>query len=467
MTWTAEDHRGSRRLAWCVALLLRHAPDHVADDLLDRLDWPTRKYLCRDEWLPASAVTLLIRRDREGDRHFIARNPHVVGRPLPGLPGPARYARRRTPPELLPVLRAELGRDPADGPLTGAEQALLLRRHGRHRPRVPLDILALPHEADPDLLRAEHAREPLPPGAVEALLLRGDLPLDACRALLDLSAPGAPGPGPVYGPAESGPAYGAPGPGPAYGPSWYRPAVRAVRMGLLTHAELVDAVRPARLALLLADLPAGRGLRWTLPELAGLHGALRRALAPLEQDPRLWAELLRHAPAFPGSLPDLVARLGSASLPAPPARPPAGSRLERAVARLAPTAEEPAPDVERELALASLAVPMESVREDIRWVRDCLDRGLLTGADVVRHKLPACWALDEDHWLGDIDHPDRHDRPAAVLAARAEADRLLALALGEDPDAWWRAARTLPDFAGTLPHLLLRVTDGGSVSERP
>ncbi|CAM5461201.1 hypothetical protein [Streptomyces avidinii] len=65
-----------------------------------------------------------------------------------------------------------------------------------------------------------------------------------------------------------------------------------------------------------------------------------------------------------------------------------------------------------------------------------------------------------------MDHPDRHDRPDAVLTARAEADRLFTAALGEDPEAWWRAARTLPEFAGTLPHLLLRVTEGGSVSGR-
>ncbi|MYT23266.1 hypothetical protein GTW69_23770, partial [Streptomyces sp. SID7760] len=101
---TAVEDRGSRRLAWCVAHVLRHAPDHIALDLLGRLDRPTRKYLCRDEWLPASAVTLLLRHGTEADRHYIARNPRVVGRPLPGLPGPARYARRRTPPELLPVL---------------------------------------------------------------------------------------------------------------------------------------------------------------------------------------------------------------------------------------------------------------------------------------------------------------------------------------------------------------------------
>ncbi|MFG2996172.1 hypothetical protein [Streptomyces sp. NPDC048340] len=440
---TAVEDRNSRRLAWCVAHVLRHAPDHIAAGLLDRLDRPTRKYLCRDEWLPASAVTLLLRHGSAEDRGYIARNPRVVGRPLPGLPGPARYARRRTPPGLLPVLAAELGRDPADGPLGAEELVRLLRRHGTHRPRVPLGILALPHEPDPELLWIEHARDPLPPGSVEALLLRGGLPLNISRGLLAL-----------------------PGAARSYGPSWYRPAVRAVRMGLLTQGELVTDVRPARLALLLARLPVTGGLRWTLPERAGMLTALRAALAPLGEDPRLWAELLRHAHTFRGGLPELVAGVRYASLPEPPDGPPVPG-LAEAVARLAPSAEEPSGDVERELALASLAVPMETVQEDIRWVRDCLDRGLLTGADVVRHKLPACWALDEDHWLGDIDHPDRHDRPEAVLAARAEADRLFAVALGDDPDAWWRAARTLPEFAGTLPHLLLRVTDGGSVSERP
>lgn len=97
---TAVEDRNSRRLAWCVAHVLRHAPDHVAAELLDRLaghDPAARKYLCRDEWLPASAVTLLLRRGSAQDRHFIARNPRVVGRPLPGLPGPARYAARPGP----------------------------------------------------------------------------------------------------------------------------------------------------------------------------------------------------------------------------------------------------------------------------------------------------------------------------------------------------------------------------------
>ncbi|MEV0991576.1 hypothetical protein [Streptomyces sp. NPDC049949] len=450
---TAVEDRDSRRLAWCVAHVLRHAPDHIALDLLGRLDGPTRKYLCRDEWLPASAVTLLLRHGSEADRHFIARNPRVVGRPLPGLPGPARYARRRTPPGLPPVLRAELGRDPADGALTTAELIGLLRRHGVRRPRVALDVLRLPYVLDPGELAAEHARQALPPGAVEALLLAAELPEETVGALLATPA------------AERD------------GRSWHRPAVRAVRMGRLTHEELVARVAPARHTLLLGHLPPGPGLRWTLPEQAGMRTAVTRALTPLGDDPRLWSELLRHAPGFAGPLPELVAAVVAGSPPGPPspAAPAAAASgtgpdgaLARAVRHLAPTAAEPvAGGVERELALASLAVPMETVQEDIRWVRDCLDRGLLTGADVVRHKLPACWALDEDHWLGEVDHPDRHDRPGAVLAARAEADRLFALALGEDPQAWWRVARTLPDFAGTLPHLLLRVTDGDSVSTRP
>ncbi|MFD5879549.1 hypothetical protein [Streptomyces yangpuensis] len=440
---TAEQDRTSRRLAWCVAHLLRHAPDHVVIDMTRRLDRPTLKYLCRDEWLAASTVTLLLRHGTEADRGYIARNPRVVGRPLPGLPGPARYARRRTPPELLPVLHAELGRDPEAEPLSTAELTALLRRHGRRGPRVPLDVLALPHTADPALLLAEHTRRPLPAGSVEALLLAADLPRETVRGLLATAA------------------------APADGRTWHRPAVRAVRMGRLTHEELVAHVAPARHTLLLGHLPERRSLRWTLPEQAGMQTAVMRALRPLGDDPRLWAELLRHAPGHPGPLPALVAGVVEGTLPRPDGTAEPDPELARAVRRLAPTAAEPSGDVERELALASLAVPMESVEEDIRWVRDCLDRGLITGVDVIRHKLPACWALDEDQWLGDVDHPDRHDHPDAVLAAHAEAYRLLTVALGEDPEAWWRTARTLPDFAGTLPHLLLRVTEGGSVSGRP
>ncbi|MGW7458608.1 hypothetical protein [Streptomyces sp. NPDC054797] len=434
---TAEEDRTSRRLAWCVAHLLRHAPDHVVTDLIGRLDWPTRKYLCRDEWLSASTVTLLLRHGGEADRHFIARNPRVVGRPLPGLPGPARYAARPGPsPELLGAV--------GPGPFTTDELIALLRRHGRS-PRIPLTLLRMPHPAlDTATLLREHARDPLPPTAVEALLLVGGLPSGVCRSLLDAGAQ------------------------EASGYRWYRPAVRAVRMGLLTFDELVAHVAPAHRTLLLADLSEARGLRWTLPERAGMRTAVVRALRPLRDDPRLWAELLRRAPAFPGTLPVLVARIVRGTLPeaAGAAGEPEVIGLAAAVRSLTPRAAEPtAGGVDRELALASLAVPMESVQEDIRWVRDCLARGLLTGQDVIRHKAPACWALDEDHWLGDVDHPDRHDWTAPVLDAHAEADRLFALALGADPDAWWRVALTLPDFAGTLPHLLLRVTDGGSVSE--
>ncbi|WP_329378683.1 hypothetical protein OG625_10650 [Streptomyces sp. NBC_01351] len=439
---TADEDRTSRRLAWCAAHLLRHAPDHVVTDLMGRFDAPTRKYLCRDEWLSASTVTLLLRHGSAEDRQYVARNPHVVGRPLPGLPGPARYAARPGPPP-------ELLRQTGPGPLEADELIALLRRHGR-RLRTPLTLLRMPHAPlDSGTLLAEHARDPLPPTAVEALLLAGDLPRPVSRALLDA------------------------GTQPTDGHLWYRPAVRAVRMGLLTCDELVAHVAPARRTLLLTHLPESRGLRWALPERTGMRTAVSRALRPLRDDPRLWAELLRHAPAFPGTLPVLVARIVRGTLPEPadgpadgPADAPPVPALVTAVRSLAPKAAEPVGGVERELALASLAVPMESVEEDIRWVRDCLARGLLTGEDIVRHKAPACWALDEDHWLGDVNHPDRHDWAAPVLAARAEADRLFALALGADPDAWWRVAVTLPDFAGTLPHLLLRVTEGGSVSGR-
>ncbi|WP_405488292.1 hypothetical protein [Streptomyces sp. NBC_00096] len=460
---TAEEDRASRRLARCAAHVLRHAPDHVVADLIGRLDGPARKYLCRDEWLSASTVTLLLRHGSQEDRQYVARNPHVVGRPLPGLPGPARYAARPGPsPELL--------REVGPGPFTTGGLIALLRRHGR-RPRIPLTLLRMPHEPlDPAVLLAEHAREPLPPGAVEALLLAGALPREVCRALLDEGARDTDG------------------------DRWYRPAVRAVRMGLLTCDELAAHVAPARRTLLLVDLPAASGLRWSLPERTGMRTAVARALRPLRDDPRLRAELLRHAPAFRGTLPVLVARIVRGTLREEPAAGPDADRADvdranvdradtdhaaadradalalavaDAVRSLAPKAAEPAGGVDRELALASLAVPMESVQEDIRWVRDCLARGLLTGEDVIRHKAPACWALDEDHWLGGVSHPDRHDWPAPVLASRAEADRLFALALGADPDAWWRVVTTLPDFAGTLPHLLLRVTEGGSVSGRP
>ncbi|MFE2284758.1 hypothetical protein ACFXDJ_11345, partial [Streptomyces sp. NPDC059443] len=411
------------------------APDHVVADLIGRLDAPARKYLCRDEWLSASTVTLLLRHGSAEDRQYVARNPHVVGRPLPGLPGPTRYAARPGPsPELLRAI--------GPGPFTAEELIELLRRHGR-RPRIPLTLLRMPHDPlDPGTLLREHARDPLPPSVVEALLLVGGLPREVCRALLDA------------------------GTHDASGYRWYRPAVRAVRMGLLTFDELVAHVAPAHRTLLLTNLRVRNGLRWSLPEHTGMRTAVSRALRPLRDDPRLWAELLRHAPAFRGTLPVLVARIVRGTLPEPADGPPVPG-LAETVRSLAPGSAEPVGGVERELALASLAVPMETVQEDIRWVRDCLARGLLTGEDVIRHKAPACWALDENHWLGDVDHPDRHDWAAPVLAARAEADRLFALAIGSDPDAWWRVAVTLPDFAGTLPHLLLRITEGGSVSNRP
>ncbi|MFD9724746.1 hypothetical protein [Streptomyces sp. NPDC059072] len=440
--------RQSRRLAWCVALLLRHAPDTVTANLLGRLDPSTRRYLSRDEHLPAPVVTLLLRDGTEEDRRTIARNPHVRGRPLPGLPGPARYARRPAPsPELLATLGSELGRElgPDAPPLTGEEVLTLLRRHGAHRPRIPLDVLALPHALDPGALLREHARAPLPPGSAEALLLVGGLGREECLALLDTRAQ------------------------TSYGPHWHRPAVRAVRTGTLTFDELAQSVAPAHRALLLGQAHATGRFAWNLDEWAGMRTALRRVLRPaLGDDPRLWAELHRHAHAFPGTLPELAAAVAAGTVPVP-AGPavPAVPGLTRAIDALAPRSVPPGDAPERELALASLAVPnaMGDLGEDIRWVRACLDGGVLTGTDVIRHKAPAAWALDEDHWLGDVDHPDRHDRPQAVLDARAEADRLFEAALRGDTGAWWRAARSLPEFAGTLPELLAAVVQGDSVSK--
>ncbi|MEV7593730.1 hypothetical protein AB0O42_26030 [Streptomyces sp. NPDC089922] len=453
---TAQEDRTSRRLAWCVAHLLRHAPDHVVIDMIHRLDEPTLKYLCRDEWLSAPTVTLLLRHGAAADRGFIARNPRVVGRPLPGLPGPARYAARPGP-----------GREPAEaagpGPLGRDALLALLRRHGR-RPRTPLTLLRLPHDPpDPGALLREHARDPLPPGAVEALLLVGGLPLETSLALLDTRG-------------RTG------GDIPA---SWHRPPVRAVRMGLATFEEVVAHLAPAHLTLRLADHPATGGLRWSLPEQAGMRTALTRALRPLGDSPRHWAALEHHVPGFRGTLPELVAAIvsGDRTPPAPdaeqtgPAAGPAPDPLAHVLGLLrpGPPPEHPEPrgdwepgqfSAERGLALVSLAVPMDSVQEDIRWIRDCLSRGLLTGADVVRYKVPACWALDEDHWLGDGDGPDRHDWPAPVLAAHAETARLTA-PLGDDPEAWWRAARALPDFTGTVPELCAAAGAGGPAPREP
>ncbi|MFE4639016.1 hypothetical protein ACFRJ1_37335 [Streptomyces sp. NPDC056773] len=449
--------RESRRLAWCVALLLRHAPDDVASGLLARLDAPTRRFLCRDQDLTASAVTLLLRHGTDEDRHTIARNPEVLGRPLPGLPGARIYAAGRTPtPGLLETLAKELGR-PLGPPLTSEELIGLLRLYGSHRPRVPLDVLSLPHTLDHAVLLREHARAPLPPGSVEALLLTGGLPLGVCLALLDTRA------------------------AVSYGRWWGRPAVRAVRMGLATMDELVAHVAPAHRTLLLTGRQDRDALRWCLQERTELRSAVTRVLRPvLGDDPRLWAELLRHAPGFPGTLPELARAVAAGTVPAPAAAvmtEAAGPRgfpgipgvhgLTEAVESLAAGAAEPPGSIDRELALAGLSLPLPDLGDDISAVRHGLAEGLLTGTDVLRHKVPASWALDPDQWLGRIEHPDRNNLPGPVLAAAAEADRLFAAALGTDAEAWWRAARALPAFAGTLPELLAVVIQGDSVSKRP
>ncbi|KIF07380.1 hypothetical protein PL81_02280, partial [Streptomyces sp. RSD-27] len=132
------------------------------------------------------------------------------------------------------------------------------------------------------------ALAPLPPGAVEALLLAGGLSRRECLALLDARA------------------------GRPYGRHWYRPAVRAVRMGLLTCDELVAHVAPAAHTLLLGHLPVTRGLRWSLPEQAEMQSAVHRALRPLlGEDHGSWAELARRGAGFGATLPELAAAVAA------------------------------------------------------------------------------------------------------------------------------------------------------------
>ncbi|WP_424211514.1 hypothetical protein ACN20G_05065 [Streptomyces sp. BI20] len=383
----ADADRLGRRRAEALAPLLRHAPDAVSRALLAAegpvaVDPATRRRLCRDQPLPAGAVTLLLREGTDRDRELLARNPYVLGRPLPGLPGAARYAAaerrgRRTAPAGRPA--ADPGRSTA-----------LLRAHGGARPRGALAVLRAARAAgvplDPAALLPAHATAPLPTGAVEAVLLLCEPAPDVALALL--ARPGRP-----------------------TGRDWRRPAVRAVRSGLLTPEELVRGLPAAlRDALWERPGPRARGPRWNLDELAEYRGAVTRVTA------------------------ETGAGTGT---PRPDRRGP-----------------DPVPGVDRELALAELSLPHPTLAEDLAATRRHLDLGLITGADVLRSKVPGCWALDEAQWLGTVDRPDRFDRPAAVLAARAEADRLLGAGLGTDPVAWWCAARALPEFVGTLPELL-------------
>ncbi|WP_455355661.1 hypothetical protein [Streptomyces sp. SYSU K217416] len=257
-----------------------------------------------------------------------------------------------------------------------------------------------------------------------------------------------------------------------YGRWWYRPAQRALRVGTVTPAELVRHTAPAHRTLLLPTVEVGKGFRWNVAERAAVRSEIRRLLHPVLRDPTEdLAALARRAHDFDGTLPELVAGapatarggcvagLEAAILAAVPARPDAQPEFR------------PAPDRRARAAALKMLSVLHAHRnrywQQIRWLGDSLASGLITGEDLVLHGAPARHALDPTYLF---DHLDRFELPAAeaVAAAHARATALTRAALGDDPDAWWAVARTLPHFPGTLPDLLAapshRRTEGGALS---
>ena len=285
------------------------------------------------------------------------------------------------------AMRRAVAPSPEAEPISTQELVDLLRPHTRVR--HALRILDRSHMLDTGLLVDEHRRRPLPPGAVEALLLNGECPRDVRLELLDTRG------------VEQ------------LNRWWYRPAVRVVRIGALSPADVVGRIAPKHRRRLLeyGSHPRVRGgLRWNAAELA----AVRREVERLEG---------RATP------PDPAAVAGWS-----PADPAARDRALQGVARL-------------DCRHAGWSQYLHQVKDDVR-------AGVLSGEDVVLHGAPARLSLNENAWLG---HLDRFDLPDAVASAHACVASRTRAALADDPDRWWRACSELPAFTGTLPDLLAQV----------
>lgn len=371
-------------------LLLRFAPAVVVSDVLGRLDTGQHcELLGRARPLPLVVEHVLADGSR-ADRMALAQNPmadrallerllefgdYEIDRAVYGHPRCTSGAMRRA---VAPSAEA--------GPMSTQELVGLLRPHTRVR--HALRIVDRPHVLDTGVLVDEHRRRPLPPGAVEALLLNGECPRGVLLELLDTRG------------VER------------LNRWWYRPAVRAVRIGALSPADVVGRIAPDHRRSLLehGSHPQVRGgLRWNAVELA----AVRREIERLE---------------------------GRATPPDP-----------------ALTDRQAVDPGARERALQSVACldrRCAGWSQHLHQVRDDLRAGVLSGEDVVLRGAPARLALNENAWLG---HLDRFDLPEAVAAAHACAGARARAALADDPDRWWRACSELPVFTDSFPALLARV----------
>ncbi|WP_274562521.1 hypothetical protein [Streptomyces spiramyceticus] len=419
-----------------LSLLLRHAPSAVVPALLDRLDARQRyELLALYPPVPQTVNHVLSQGGSPRDRVALARNRYSDRALLLRLMECGEYEvdrsvyfHRRT----TGAMRRAIAPAPHEPVLATLELVELLRGH--QRVRHALRILDRPHVLDPHALLSEHRRRPLPPGAVEALVLSGECPRAAVLALLDTRGTRT------------------------YGRWWYRPAVRAVRTGAITPAELVRHMAPAHRTLLLPTVRVRGGLRLNDAEAAAVREETGRVLHPVLSD-RIedWTDFGRRAHTFDGTLPELAAATGHISTGGPEIE-----GLSSALLDALPVRREPCWDpLARADALKALARLDTDSRPQYHLRKQALADGLLTGDDIVLHGAPARAAIDEKSWLGHLEH---FDRPQAVVAARTRTTELARAALGEDPEAWWAVARRLPKFEGTFPELLGRGFRGDSLS---